>query len=83
LWVQRKPEGKRELFDEQLAGSEKTTGQWCAELPVPDQVQLRKFYLTAIEAVDPGLREKYAKIYRYYLGIEQWRKRNLTAASRT
>jgi len=27
---------------------------------------LREFYLTAIETVDPGLREKYSKIYRNY-----------------
>jgi hypothetical protein len=55
-----------EQLDKQLAGSGKTAGQWYAELPVPDQGQLREFYLTSIEAVDPGLREKYAKIYRYY-----------------
>jgi hypothetical protein len=55
-----------EQLDERLAGSGKTAGQWYAELPVPDQGQLREFYLTAVEAVDPGLREKYAKIYRNY-----------------
>jgi hypothetical protein len=26
--------------------------------------QLDEFYLTAMKSVDPGLREKYAKIYR-------------------
>ena len=30
------------------------------------QRQLRKFNLTASDAVEPGLREKYAKIYRNY-----------------
>ena len=55
-----------EQLDDQLAGSGKTASQWYAELPVPDQGQLREFYLTAVEAVDPGLREKYAKIYRNY-----------------
>jgi hypothetical protein len=55
-----------EQLDERLAGSGKTSSQWYAELPVPDQGQLREFYLTAVEAVDPGLREKYAKIYRNY-----------------
>jgi hypothetical protein len=55
-----------EQLDERLAGSGKTASEWYAELPVPDQGQLREFYLTAIEAVDPGLREKYAKIYRNY-----------------
>ncbi len=55
-----------EQLDERLAGSGKAASQWYAELPVPDQGQLREFYLTAVEAVDPGLREKYAKIYRNY-----------------
>jgi hypothetical protein len=55
-----------EQLDERLAGSGKSASQWYAELPVPDQGQLREFYLTAVEAVDPGLREKYAKIYRNY-----------------
>jgi hypothetical protein len=55
-----------EQLDERLAGSGKAASQWYAELPAPDQGQLREFYLTAIEAVDQGLREKYAKIYRYY-----------------
>jgi len=55
-----------EQLDERLAGSGKTASQWYAELPVPDQGQLREYYLTAIEAVDPGLREKYAKNYRNY-----------------
>jgi hypothetical protein len=55
-----------EQLDERLAGSGKTASQYYAELPVPDRGQLREFYLTAIEAVDPGLRKKYAKIYRNY-----------------
>jgi hypothetical protein len=55
-----------EQLDEGLAGSGKTASEWYAELPVSDQGQLREFYLTAIETVDPGLREKYAKIYRNY-----------------
>jgi hypothetical protein len=55
-----------EQLDERLAGSGKTASQWYAELPVPGQGQLREFYLTAVEAVDPFLREKYAKIYRNY-----------------
>jgi hypothetical protein len=53
-------------LDERLAGAGRTASQWWAELPVPDQGQLREFYLTAVEAVNPGLREKYVKIYRNY-----------------
>ena len=35
-------------------------------LPVSDQAQMRELYLTALESIELGLREKYAKIYRYY-----------------
>jgi hypothetical protein len=35
-------------------------------LTVSDQAQIREFYLTALEAVDLGLREKFSKVYRYY-----------------
>jgi hypothetical protein len=35
-------------------------------LPTPDQAQIREFYLSKIEEVDPGLRAKYQKLYRYY-----------------
>jgi len=55
-----------EQLDEQLARSGKTARQLYAELSVSDQGQMRELYLTALEAVDQGLREKYAKIYRYY-----------------
>ena len=53
-------------WDVRLAGAGRTASQWYAELPVPDPWQLRELYLTAVEAVNPGLREKYAKIYRNY-----------------
>jgi hypothetical protein len=35
-------------------------------LTVGDQAQMREFYLTALEAVEQPLREKYNKLYRYY-----------------
>jgi hypothetical protein len=31
-----------------------------------DQGQLREFYLSTLESVDNAVREKYAKVYRYY-----------------
>jgi hypothetical protein len=34
-------------------------------LPVSDQAQLREFYLSRIEEVDPALRVKFRKVYRY------------------
>lgn len=37
-----------------------------AALPVSDQAQIREFYLSKIEEVDPALREKFHKLYQYY-----------------
>jgi hypothetical protein len=35
-------------------------------LPVSDQAQMREFYLSKIEEVDPALRAKFHKLYQYY-----------------
>ena len=35
------------------------------KMPASDQGQLREFYLTRLEEVEPALRKKYMKIYRY------------------
>ena len=35
-------------------------------LTVSDQGQMREFYLTRVEEVDPGLRRKFQQLYRYY-----------------
>jgi len=35
-------------------------------LPVSDQAQMREFYLSKLEEVDPGLRAKFHKLYQYY-----------------
>ena len=48
------------------AGSGKTAQQFYDALAVTNQAQIREFYLTALEAVDLPLREKYKKLYRYY-----------------
>jgi len=37
-----------------------------ASLPVSDQAQIREFYLSKIEEVDPALRARFHKIYQYY-----------------
>ncbi len=34
-------------------------------LNVTDQAQVREFYLTAVEEIDPKMRRKYKKIFRY------------------
>jgi len=35
-------------------------------LTVPDQGQIRELYLLKIEEVDPALRARFSKLYRYY-----------------
>ncbi len=35
-------------------------------LPVSDQAQIREFYLSKVEQVDPALRAKFHKLYQYY-----------------
>jgi hypothetical protein len=35
-------------------------------LPVSDQAQIREFYLSRAEEVDPVLRTKFQKLFRYY-----------------
>jgi hypothetical protein len=35
-------------------------------LPVSDRAQMREFYLSKIEEVDPALRAKFHKLYQYY-----------------
>ena len=35
-------------------------------LLVSDQAQIREFYLSKIEEVDPALRAKFHKLYQYY-----------------
>ena len=55
-----------EKSDADLAGSGKTAQQVYDALAVANQAQIREFYLTALEAVDLPLRERYKKLYRYY-----------------
>ena len=50
----------------EAGASGKTAQQLYDALPVSDQAQMREFYLTTLEAVDAGLREKFNKLYRYY-----------------
>jgi hypothetical protein len=35
-------------------------------LPVPDQAQVREFYLSKVEEVDLGVRAMFHKLYQYY-----------------
>jgi len=55
-----------EKSDPALAKSGKSARQWYDAVSVSDQAQIREFYLTALEAVDLPLREKFKQLYRYY-----------------
>jgi hypothetical protein len=35
-------------------------------LPLSDQAQIREFYLSQLETVEPSLRHKFKKLYQYY-----------------
>ena len=37
-----------------------------SSLPVSDQAQIREFYLSKLEEIDPALRGKFHKLYQYY-----------------
>ena len=43
-----------------------TTRSLHGSLPVSDRAQVREFYLSKIEEVDPALRAKFHKLYQYY-----------------
>ena len=55
-----------EDVDRGLKDSGSTARGWYDALTVSDQAQMRELYLTSLESIELGLREKYAKIYRYY-----------------
>ena len=55
-----------EAVDQTLKASGQSARSLYDALPVSDQAQMRELYLTALESVEQGIREKYAKIYRYY-----------------
>ena len=55
-----------EQSDAKLGRSGKTAQQLYDALPVSDQAQMREFYLTTLESVEAGLRNKFNKLYRYY-----------------
>jgi hypothetical protein len=57
------------IFEEMHSGlsqSGKTAKQLFSALPLSDQSLVRESYLERIEQVDPGLRQRFQKIYRYY-----------------
>jgi hypothetical protein len=55
-----------EGLDQQMAKSGKSGRALFDALTPSDQGQLREFYLSTLEAVHNDLRERYARVYRYY-----------------
>ena len=58
--------GLVEEADAELAASGKTAKQLYDSLALSDQALMREFYLERMEQVDPKIRLKYQKVYRYY-----------------
>ena len=58
--------GLLERVDEALAKSGTTAQRLYQALTVSDHGQMREFYLSKIEEVEPALRARFQKLYRYY-----------------
>ena len=52
-------------LDEAAGNKAGTARALYDSLPVSDQAQVREFYLSKIEEVDPALRAKFHKLYQY------------------
>jgi hypothetical protein len=58
--------GLFEDVDPILADCGKRADQMYRSLALSDQALMREFYLEHLERVDPEIRRKYQKVYRYY-----------------
>jgi hypothetical protein len=54
------------ITDGLLGGKSGTARALYEALPVSDQAQMREFYLSKLEEVEPALRARFNKLYRYY-----------------
>jgi hypothetical protein len=54
------------LLDEPAAECERRAQALYASLTLSDQAQMREFYLSRIEEVEPALRARFKKLYQYY-----------------
>jgi len=52
-------------LDEAAGNKAGTTRTLYEALPVSDQAQVREFYLSKIEEVEPALRAKFHRVYQY------------------
>lgn len=55
---------KNGIFDEKNPGT--TALNLYLALAVSDQAQMREFYLSKVEEIEPTLRHKFRKLYQYY-----------------
>jgi hypothetical protein len=58
--------GILEQVDRGQAGSWKSAKGLYDALALSDQAQMKEFYLSKVEEVEPGLRAKFHKLYQYY-----------------
>jgi len=54
------------VTDDLLDAKPGTAGALYRALTVSDQAQMREFYLSKVEEVEPALRTKFSKLYQYY-----------------
>jgi len=55
-----------DLIDRVVGDKAGTARSLYESLPVSDQAQIREFYLSKLEEVEPALRAKFHKLYQYY-----------------
>jgi hypothetical protein len=58
--------GILEQLDRTLAGPGQSAKHLYAALAVSDQAQVKEFYLSKVEEVEPELRAKFHRLYQYY-----------------
>jgi hypothetical protein len=55
-----------DLIDRVAGDKAGTARSLYGSLPVSDQSQIREFYLSKLEEVEPALRARFHKLYEYY-----------------
>jgi|SRR5271166_4625158 len=55
-----------DVIDRAAGDKAGTARSLYSSLPVSDQAQVREFYLSKLEEIDPALRAKFHKLYQYY-----------------
>jgi hypothetical protein len=55
-----------EALENAAGGTRLSAQQLYKSLRLSDQGQMREFYLSKLEQVDPALRHKFRKLYQYY-----------------